>query len=188
MENTNGYAGFLRRLAAGIIDAAIIIALDGLIALILYISRKFNPAHITMVLTMIDFGVIWLYFGCFECSKLQATPGKLVLGITVVDYSNQRIGFGRASGRALGKIISGLPYGFGFIMPIWTKQKQALHDFMAGTLVVRKGTEDSFFGLEKALSPEEKMLETKKGVLANMLEEGKLTRQQYDEALAKLKQ
>ena len=56
----------------------------------------------------------------------------------VTDLSGQRVTFSRATARLFGKIVSYLPLGFGFVMPIFSKRKQALHDMMAGTLVVRR--------------------------------------------------
>jgi uncharacterized RDD family membrane protein YckC len=78
----------------------------------------------------------WLYYALFESSALQATPGKLALGIKVVDEAGNRIGFGKASGRWFAKIVSNLILGIGYLMAGFTARKQALHDMMAGTLVV----------------------------------------------------
>lgn len=46
--------------------------------------------------------------------------------------------FGRATGRYFGKILSGAILMIGYIMAAFTERKQALHDMMAGTLVVNK--------------------------------------------------
>jgi hypothetical protein len=78
----------------------------------------------------------WLYFALQESSARQATLGKRALGIKVVDESARRIGFGRATGRFFGKIISSILFGIGFFLAGWTAKKQALHDMMAGTYVV----------------------------------------------------
>jgi len=48
----------------------------------------------------------------------------------------KRIGFGRASGRYFGKIISGMVFYVGFLMAGFGERKQALHDMMANTFVV----------------------------------------------------
>lgn len=48
-----------------------------------------------------------------------------------------RIGFGRATGRYFGSILSGMICFIGFIMVAFTEKQQALHDMLAGTLVVR---------------------------------------------------
>ena len=46
--------------------------------------------------------------------------------------------FGQARGRFFGKWVSGIIFDIGFMMAGWTQKKQALHDMMAGALVVRK--------------------------------------------------
>ena len=79
----------------------------------------------------------WLYFALQESSSAQATLGKRVLGLRVTDLEGHRIGLGRASGRFFGKIISGLTLLIGYMMAGFTERKQALHDILAGTLVVR---------------------------------------------------
>ena len=80
----------------------------------------------------------WLYFALMESSTWQATLGKKALGLEVTDLEGKRIGFGRASGRFFGKILSALILWIGFIMAGFTERKQALHDMLAGTLVIRK--------------------------------------------------
>ena len=79
----------------------------------------------------------WLYFALMETGKNQATLGKMVVGIKVTDLSGNRVTFGRATGRYFGKILSALTVFVGFMMAGWTTKRQALHDIMADTLVVR---------------------------------------------------
>ncbi len=74
-----------------------------------------------------------------ESSGCQATLGKMAWGICVTDLDGKRISFGRATGRYFGKILSGLIIFFRYFMISFTRQKQALHDMMAGTLVGNKG-------------------------------------------------
>ncbi|MDP6704772.1 MAG: RDD family protein [Alphaproteobacteria bacterium] len=80
--------------------------------------------------------LIWLLYSVgFISSKLQATPGKLVVGVKVTDDEGQRVSILRALGRELSKIISGLILMIGFIMVAFTDRKRGLHDMIAGTLV-----------------------------------------------------
>lgn len=79
----------------------------------------------------------WLWFTIPESSKWQASLGKKLLGLKVTDENGNRIGFGRANGRYWSKILSGLLFGFGFLMVAFTQKKQGLHDKIAGTLVIR---------------------------------------------------
>jgi len=88
-----------------------------------------------MVITMI---LNWLYYAIFESSSWQATLGKKALGLEVTDLAGNRISFGRATGRFFAKIISTLILFIGYIMAGFTEKKQALHDILAGTLVIRK--------------------------------------------------
>ena len=78
-----------------------------------------------------------LYRTIFECSKIQGTPGKMLVKIKVVNGEGNRISFIRSLGRNLSKIISSLILFVGYFFPIWTKHKQALHDLMSDTYVVR---------------------------------------------------
>ena len=88
--------------------------------------------------TMISTIIQWLYFSLTESSSWQATLGKKALGLTVTDLEGRRIGFGRATGRYFAKYLSTLILFIGWLMAGFTEKKQALHDMMAGTLVLRK--------------------------------------------------
>jgi len=80
----------------------------------------------------------WLYFALMESSEYQGTLGKIAIGIKVTDLDGNRLGFVRATGRHFGKIISAIILCIGFVMAGFTEKKQALHDIMAGCLVVMK--------------------------------------------------
>jgi uncharacterized RDD family membrane protein YckC len=74
-----------------------------------------------------------------ESSQYQGTLGKMALGLIVTDLQGRPLSFARASGRFFGKIITGMiPFGIGYIMAGFTEKKQALHDMIAGCLVLRK--------------------------------------------------
>jgi uncharacterized RDD family membrane protein YckC len=74
-----------------------------------------------------------------ESSERQATFGKSVMSLRVTNYEGQRISFGHATGRFFAKIVSGMvPLAIGYIMAAFTEKKQALHDLIAGTLVLKK--------------------------------------------------
>src|SRR6202035_5143373 len=89
-------------------------------------------------LALIRAALAWLYYALLESSSWHATLGKMALRLQVTDLEGRRIGFGRASGRFFGKIISGMILYIGFLMAGFTEKKQALHDMMAGCLVIKK--------------------------------------------------
>src|SRR5262249_20754024 len=82
--------------------------------------------------------VALLYSTILESSSLQATIGKLAVGIKVTDLRGERIGFGQALGRALAHLISNFTFFIGYVVCGFTPKRQTLHDLIAGTLVVRK--------------------------------------------------
>lgn len=144
------HAGFWLRFVAYFIDGFI----TGGAALVLFVvlffatvlPRVHAGAHAQpglMVALIVVFEAlvlvgVWLYFALCESSHLQATPGKLALGLRVTDLHGRRIGFGRATGRFFGKLISGAILDVGYLLAAWTPRKQALHDLMAGCCVVRR--------------------------------------------------
>ncbi len=79
-----------------------------------------------------------LYFSFMESSKYQASVGKLALGLVVVDMDGNRIDFGKALLRNVGKFVSTVILFIGYIMAAFTDKKQTLHDMIANTLVVKK--------------------------------------------------
>ena len=83
--------------------------------------------------------VIRILYGAFmESSKYQATVGKLAVGIQVTDVDGGKLTFVKALLRHIGKIISGFVIFIGYIIAAFTEKKQALHDFIAGSIVVKK--------------------------------------------------
>ncbi len=145
------HAGFWRRFAAYLIDAlilgAICTVLYFLFALVVFVplgiahagnDMDVAVAVLVMLLWAAVIVVTWLYYALCEASRWQATPGKLALGLQVTDLYGQRIGFGRATGRFFGKLLSRITFYIGYMLAGWTARKQALHDLLAGCCVVSK--------------------------------------------------
>ncbi|QOP41010.1 RDD family protein [Sulfurimonas marina] len=66
-----------------------------------------------------------------------ATPGKKIVNIKIVDAKTlEDISNKQAITRSLGYIPSTLLLGLGFLMIIFTKNKQSLHDMLANTVVI----------------------------------------------------
>lgn len=78
----------------------------------------------------------WLYFVILECSWVEGTLGKKILGIKVINLEGHRISFKQANQRYWGKFISSLIFYVGFL-PIFSKRKQALHDKISRCLIVK---------------------------------------------------
>ncbi|HHW42039.1 MAG TPA: zinc-ribbon domain-containing protein [Syntrophomonadaceae bacterium] len=148
-EKAVNYAGFWRRFVAYVIDIIVLSCGRWIIGFIIGFmigiflgglgvdigAIKATAEAFDSILGLV---LPWLYFTLFESSSKQATLGKMAMGIVVTDLSRNRISFGRANARYWSKIISTVTLLVGYIMAGFTQKKQALHDIIAGTLVVQK--------------------------------------------------
>jgi uncharacterized RDD family membrane protein YckC len=147
------YAGFWLRFVAWIIDRIVLQVGSWILFLPfmaslgvenLFRERPPRPEEIIPFVghifrfALIALALDWLYYALLESSAWQGTLGKKALGLEVTDLQGRRISFARATGRFFGRIISGLILGIGFIMAGFTERKQALHDILAGCLVIRR--------------------------------------------------
>lgn len=91
------------------------------------------------ILTLIFLLSNVFYYPFFESSRLQATPGKSVCGLKVVGAYGTRISIGNALGRYLGKFLSAMVCYAGFLVVLINDTRQAWHDQLAKTYVIRPG-------------------------------------------------
>ncbi len=134
------YAGFWIRVGAYLIDYIIIWIGASVVGYLgaLTMGLDANGGLFVIVVYLV---APWLYSALLESGDRQATVGKRAVGIKVTGLDGQRIGFAQATGRYFAEILSGLSLGIGYAMVAFTKRRQALHDMVAGTLVVRKEVE-----------------------------------------------
>jgi uncharacterized RDD family membrane protein YckC len=156
------YAGFWLRVVAYLIDSIILglgfmalfipfAIMTGLTAVLGNIHPGDDPRDVGTVLggafflglfTIACLGFLgaWLYHAKMESSSWQATLGKKALNLRVTDLNGAQVSFNRATGRHFAKLITGLiPLGVGFMLAGLTERRQALHDMIAGCLVLRDG-------------------------------------------------
>ena len=152
----SAYGGFWRRFLASLVDFLIVGIPFWLIILALILHGEHFGYHYTsdppagqspltggpsdpaLAALEIVFAIpSWLYDALLVSSRRQATVGQMLLGMRVTDMDGGRISFGRATGRHFAAILSGAILGIGYLMIIWTDRKQALHDIIASTLVLR---------------------------------------------------
>lgn len=148
------YAGFWKRFVAVIIDSILLYVVNTIITLAFFGSsmaslsrvRQNDPAAAMAIaggaglIWLISIALGWLYSALMESSANQGTLGKMALGLRVTDLDGNRISFARATGRYFGKFVSTIILCIGFIMAGFTAKKQALHDMIAGTLVLGKSS------------------------------------------------
>ncbi|MGH9824413.1 MAG: RDD family protein, partial [Blastocatellia bacterium] len=139
------YAGFERRIAAWLIDSAIV-GCAWLVAFLFFlmcfavIGANSGDATVgAILLSMVLVSpAVWLYYSIMESSRRQGTVGKVLMGISVTDLAGERVSFWRSTGRHFAKTISAVIAGIGFLMPLFSEKKQALHDSVAGCLILSR--------------------------------------------------
>ena len=144
MTNEYVYAGFWVRLVAMLIDSLILGVLDGLLMVSLlgtdYLVMEGRVAHpyalfVTATIYLINFS----YVAWFPSSSWQATPGKRIMGIQVINTDGTRISFLKALGRCtIGYLLSNITLFIGYLMIAFTAKKTALYDKVFDTYVVYK--------------------------------------------------
>ncbi|QVL32578.1 RDD family protein [Telmatocola sphagniphila] len=134
-----GYAGFWKRFCALFVDG---MCLGIPMSIIMRATGVNNPENLKkgldgLLLFEAIYGLIlWLYFALMESSSYQGTLGKRAVGIKVTDMKGNRISFAQATGRHFARIPSSF-FFIGYLMAAFTEKKQALHDIIAGCLVVK---------------------------------------------------
>jgi uncharacterized RDD family membrane protein YckC len=133
------YGGFWRRGIGAAIDWLLI---GAVVSLSIGYHGQLAPPHSivkVVVYYVLAALVAGLYFAVMEASPWRATIGKRVVGVKVTTLDGQRVDFSRAAARLLAKFgLSLALLGLGFVLAGIDARKQALHDKVAGTLVMRR--------------------------------------------------
>lgn len=116
------YASLGRRLLAFFLDA-----------LILAIPVAVGSHVIPVVGGLI---IYFFYAPVLECSSMQATLGKVWVGIQVADVQGRRISFQASLLRNLLKMLQPAILFLGCVTAFFSGRKQTLHDMLADTVVV----------------------------------------------------
>jgi uncharacterized RDD family membrane protein YckC len=140
------YAGFVTRLVAFMLDR-FIIALSTVVAsvgvsLVLQALRTYQLAEVRVISWQATAGAhgaaVLLFSAVYDLGfwlLAGQTPGKSVMGVRIVQTDGQRIRLGAALRRWLGYWLSSVLF-LGFLLSLADNRRQALHDKLAGTLVV----------------------------------------------------
>ncbi len=141
--NEHSYAGFWIRVVAYLIDSILLVTVQSVLSLLisltigmLGIATDGDPAINT---------VIWLFgavlsisYAVFFIGYCGQTPGKMALRIKVIRTDGSPVNYGRAALReVLGKFISSILLGIGYLMVAFDSRKQGLHDKIADTYVIK---------------------------------------------------
>jgi uncharacterized RDD family membrane protein YckC len=134
------YAGFGLRVGAFLIDFGVWLAVGIVMSVMLGILAAVGGdmfGLVSVLVQVVNFFAGMAYYILLESSPWQGTVGKKVLGLKVTDTDGERISIARAVGRYFGHFVSTIILFGGYLFPLFTEKRQALHDLLAGTLVVR---------------------------------------------------
>lgn len=136
------YAGFWMRFAAMIVDNFIFgIAFYAImIPMVIVIGpglRGAPQAGLILMFYAAFFGLLVVY-QVVLVGKFGGTPGKLALGLRIVNGDGTPVSYLKALGRAFAFFLSALPMYIGFIMAAFDDEKRALHDRICDTRVIYK--------------------------------------------------
>lgn len=133
MQNT----GLIRRLAAIVYDALLILAL-WIIAALVFIGFNKGEAIETsrnlplqIVLVAISFAFFVGYW-----TRVGRTLGMQSWGLQLETSEGQRPSLASASVRFFAALLSWAPAGLGFLWQLWDKDKLTWHDRISGTRLV----------------------------------------------------
>lgn len=137
------YAPFSLRCGALLIDYVLLISIVAVSTLIARMlgggarmaggSAETIGILITAVAAFLDLGIV--------AGLTGRTVGKWATGLRIERVTGQEVGIGRALLRHfVGYPVSFLFFGIGFLFAAFTSRGRALHDLIAGTVVVREGT------------------------------------------------
>ena len=143
MENPQSvrYAGFWIRTWATLVDVLLLMAISLPLLLWIYGLEYFDPESaggirgpmdflISYVLPTVAVFIFWRY--------KSATPGKMIIHARIADASTGgQPSFGQFLIRYVAYLVSMIPLGLGFIWIAFDQRKQAWHDKLAGTVVIR---------------------------------------------------
>lgn len=134
------YAGFWIRAGASLIDGILIMMITLPLLFWIYGAEYWNDEESVKGLADFMLSYVFPFVATVAFWVYRAgTPGKLVLGLRVVDaQSGEHLGMGQAIGRYLAYIPAALPLMMGLFWVGWDSKKQGWHDKLAGTVVIRE--------------------------------------------------
>ncbi|MDP2371772.1 RDD family protein [Rhodoferax sp.] len=140
-EQAMDYAGFWVRVGAMLIDVVLVILVTLPLLVGIYGWAYFDPAGNPFIKGPADFLISWVFPSLAVIlfwRYRQATPGKMMLSLRVVDAdTGANPSLGQSVGRYLAYLASMAPLGLGLLWVAFDPRKQAWHDKLAHTVVVR---------------------------------------------------
>ena len=143
------YAGFWIRALAMFIDGLILMIVQlPMTILVLFVLNPVGKSHGepnvmimlgVQVLNMLVSIIVPLIYSAWFVTKKSATPGKMALGLTIINADGTgKISLGKSIGRHFAKMLNSFTLNIGYMMAGWDEEKRGLHDRICSTRVIYK--------------------------------------------------
>ncbi len=131
-------AGFWIRVVASVVDTVILVAVQFVIEMALNAAGgDLDELALAMIAGMCSMVISLTYYVFFTGYHGQ-TPGKMALRLRVVRTDGTPMTYGRAFLReVIGKFVSGIVLGIGYLVVAFDRDKQGWHDKIAKTYVIK---------------------------------------------------
>ena len=133
------YVGFWARVLATLIDSVLIMAITLPPLLAIYgLAYLENDEAVSGLADILISNILPMILVILFWTKKQATPGKMAVSAKIVDAeTGGKPSKKQCVGRYFAYILSAIPLGLGFLWVAFDAKKQAWHDKLAGTVVVK---------------------------------------------------
>lgn len=155
-------AGFWIRFWAYIVDLLVLSSVGMLLIKPVFrlFSLDVSSSSWYAPISLVTAILFYLYF-VLMTKFFSQTVGKMIFGIRVVSKGEGKLTWGTVIFREwVGRLISVIPFNLPYVVAAFTPQKQAIHDFIADTLVIHESSYDK-----------KEIVEYKRTPVANELQE-----------------
>lgn len=134
------YAGFWTRVAAMIIDIALLLMLVTPVLVLIFGTDPY--VHQSLLQEVLG-GLVSNVLPAIICLAFwhnsSATPGKMVMKIIIIDHkTGRRPSFKQFVLRYIGYAVSIVPMFIGLVWIGFNAKKRGFHDYIAGTVVIHR--------------------------------------------------
>ena len=136
-------AGFWRRFCAAMLDVLLFFIFITIPVSLTFGSVMLSTGTGQLNWVNVTFGyVLPFILTLWFWQKFLGTPGKMLMGIQIVDFNTgRRAGIIKSTVRYFAYLVSIIPLGLGFLWVAFDKNKRGFHDHLSGTAVIVKQPE-----------------------------------------------
>jgi uncharacterized RDD family membrane protein YckC len=122
-----------RRLAAVVDVVCLFFAYGAFLALFGSLGGQFTLSKLSAVVYMATFSIVYIQYFCLFTIFGETTPGMMLRGLQVVDFSGEPPSPKQMLLRSAGYILSAGTFFLGFLWAMWDEDELTWHDRLSRT-------------------------------------------------------